>query len=232
MASVVVHLVLAQVDDGQHRLVGEQEEGLSRARSSAAERRPVDRDAASPGPPGPAPGPPPRRPATCPAWPPCAACRSGSRPWRRPPAPAPARARPGRKADRCHRPRCRPRRPAGPGRGRRPRGCRRGTGCRAPPPSTTPATSPAMSTNSTVACTTLRLALITASWSSRWSGTWATPTVLSVVEKGWAATGADPPVRALNRLDFPELGSPTMPSRSISSQGTRARSAGRHRSAR
>ena len=44
--------------------------------------------------------------------------------------------------------------------------------------------------------------------------------VVSVVENGWAATGADPPVRALNRLDFPEFGSPTMPSRSINSEGT------------
>ena len=77
-----------------------------------------------------------------------------------------------------------------------------------------------MSTNSTVAWTSLRLLLISASASSRGSGTWATPTVVSVVENGWAATGADPPVRALNRLDLPELGRPTMPRRSIGSEAT------------
>ena len=32
--------------------------------------------------------------------------------------------------------------------------------------------------------------------------------LVSVVEKGWLATGAEPPVKALKRLDFPELGRP------------------------
>src|SRR5579859_7711954 len=84
-----------------------------------------------------------------------------------------------------------------------------------PSPDAEPATSPAMSTISTVAWTTLRLLLISARASSRWSSTRATPTLVSVVENGWAATRALPPVRALNRLDLPALGRPTRPNRSI-----------------
>src|SRR5579864_3932711 len=84
-----------------------------------------------------------------------------------------------------------------------------------PSPLEAPATKPAMSTNSTVAATTLRLLLMTARAERRWSETWATPTFVSVVEKGWAATRAEPPVSALNRLDLPALGRPTRPSRSI-----------------
>ena len=41
------------------------------------------------------------------------------------------------------------------------------------------------------------------------------PTVVSVVEKGCAATTVDAPVSALNRLDFPLLGRPTRPRRSM-----------------
>ena len=73
-----------------------------------------------------------------------------------------------------------------------------------------------MSTNSALAWTTFFERLdISASASSRWSGTEATPTLVSVVEKGWAATGASPPVRALNSEDFPALGRPTRPKRSM-----------------
>ena len=41
------------------------------------------------------------------------------------------------------------------------------------------------------------------------------PTLVSVVENGWEATRALPPVSALNRADLPAFGNPTMPSRSI-----------------
>lgn len=44
------------------------------------------------------------------------------------------------------------------------------------------------------------------------------PTEVVVVEKGWAATKADPPVKALKREDFPELGRPTSPRRSTYSK--------------
>ncbi len=73
-----------------------------------------------------------------------------------------------------------------------------------------------MSTNSTPAGTTLRDSDISARRSRRSSGTWAIPTDDSVVENGWAATGTLAPVRALNSEDFPALGNPTSPRRSIS----------------
>lgn len=41
------------------------------------------------------------------------------------------------------------------------------------------------------------------------------PVLVSVVENGCGATAAEPPVTALKRADFPALGSPTIPSRSI-----------------
>ena len=73
-----------------------------------------------------------------------------------------------------------------------------------------------MSTNSTVACTSFFEWLSSPRTSTRRSGTSATPTLVSVVENGWAATVASPPVRALNSDDFPALGSPTMLRRSTS----------------
>jgi hypothetical protein len=38
--------------------------------------------------------------------------------------------------------------------------------------------------------------------------------LVSVVENGWLATSVEPPVKALKRLDLPELGRPTSPMRS------------------
>src|SRR6266436_1420825 len=54
--------------------------------------------------------------------------------------------------------------------------------------------------------------------STRGSGTRAIPTLVSVVEKGWAATATVAPVRALNRLDLPAFGKPTRPRRSMPSR--------------
>ena len=87
---------------------------------------------------------------------------------------------------------------------------------------------PAMSTNSAVALTTFFDSLIAASASSRSSGTFATPTFVSVVENGCAATSALPPVNALKRDDLPALGRPTMPKRSM----TRIRVGAAHRTIR
>src|SRR4051795_11153966 len=89
-----------------------------------------------------------------------------------------------------------------------------------PSPVDEPATSPAMSTNSSVAETTFFDFDISASAVRRGSGTCAMPTWLSVVEKGWAATGTDAPVRALNSDDLPALGRPTRPRRSIEARVT------------
>ena len=57
----VGHLVLAQVDHGQHRLVGEQEGGAQVGPLLGGERRPVERRAPVQRPPAPPPWPPPRR---------------------------------------------------------------------------------------------------------------------------------------------------------------------------
>ena len=62
-----------------------------------------------------------------------------------------------------------------------------------PSPVDDPATRPAMSTNSRVAPTTFFDLLISARARRRGSGTWAMPTWVSVVEKGWAATGTRRP---------------------------------------
>src|SRR4051812_31231568 len=58
--------------------------------------------------------------------------------------------------------------------------------------------------------------------STRSSMTVAMPTVDSVVEKGCGATTASPPVRALNSVDLPALGRPTIPRRSMSASGYRS----------
>src|SRR5204862_5179 len=73
----------------------------------------------------------------------------------------------------------------------------------------------AMSTNSAVAYTVFFDALIVDRASSRSSATCATPMWVSVVEYEWGATTAAPPVSALKSADFPALGSPTSPNRSI-----------------
>ena len=68
-----------------------------------------------------------------------------------------------------------------------------------------------MSTNSAVACTTLRDALITASASTLGSGTLATPMLVSVVENGWAATAAEPPVERVEQRRLAGVGQPDDP---------------------
>src|SRR4051794_24730506 len=91
-----------------------------------------------------------------------------------------------------------------------------------PSPSEAPRCSPAMSANSAVAWTILRDALITANASTLGSGTVATPMLVSVVEKGWGATVAVPPVSALKSADLPALGRPMIPNRSIAVEGSGA----------
>ncbi len=90
-----------------------------------------------------------------------------------------------------------------------------------PSPVEAPGTRPAMSTTSIPAWTTFLLALIAANASSRASGRGAMETDDSVVVKGWGATAALAPVRALNKDVFPALGRPTRPRRSIGPDATR-----------
>jgi len=81
-----------------------------------------------------------------------------------------------------------------------------------PAPSDAPFTMPAMSTNSIAAGTTFSLLLITPSLSNRLSGTLTMPTFGSIVQKGkLAACAVWLPTKALNKVLFPTLGSPTMP---------------------
>src|SRR5690349_6433153 len=84
-----------------------------------------------------------------------------------------------------------------------------------PSPLDAPATSPPMSMNSQAAWTTFFDFDITASRSSRSSGTLARPTFGSLVANGYGAASAPPPANALNNDDFPALGRPTNPNRSI-----------------
>ena len=67
----------------------------------------------------------------------------------------------------------------------------------------------------TAACTIDFDLLIAASWSTRSSGTLATPMLGSFVAKGYGAASAPPPVRALYSELLPALGRPTRPKRSI-----------------
>mmetsp|Transcript_2979 Transcript_2979/g.12058 ORF Transcript_2979/g.12058 Transcript_2979/m.12058 type:complete len:204 (+) Transcript_2979:1404-2015(+) len=81
-----------------------------------------------------------------------------------------------------------------------------------PSPSLAPLTRPAMSTNSSTAGTTLALLLISPSLSSLRSGTGTTPVLGSMVQKGKLAASAFCAfVSALNSVDLPTLGMPTMP---------------------
>src|SRR5690606_25447890 len=84
-----------------------------------------------------------------------------------------------------------------------------------PSPLDAPSTSPPMSTTWTAACTMLRDFDISANRSSRSSGTLATPMLGSLVANGYGAASAPPPVSALYNDDFPALGSPTSPNRSM-----------------
>src|SRR6266571_3883027 len=84
-----------------------------------------------------------------------------------------------------------------------------------PSPLDAPATSPAMSTNSTVAGTTRAGRATAASASSLGSGTATTPTLGSIVLKGLFSAAIPALVSALNSVDLPTLGSPTMPQRRL-----------------
>src|SRR5690606_12762163 len=72
-------------------------------------------------------------------------------------------------------------------------------------------TRPAMSTNSTAVGTTFCGLMISASALSRGSGTGTTPTLGSMVQKGKLAAAMPARVNALNRVDLPTFGRPTMP---------------------
>src|SRR3954447_13980542 len=80
-----------------------------------------------------------------------------------------------------------------------------------PCPSLAPRTMPAMSTNVTVAGTVLALANISLSTSSRASGTLPMPRLGSIVAKGWFAARTSFLVNALNSVDLPTFGKPTIP---------------------
>ena len=81
-----------------------------------------------------------------------------------------------------------------------------------PSPLLAPFTSPAMSTNVIRVGMTCRDFAISASLSSRGSGTATSPTFGSMVQNGkFAACAAAVRVSALNRVDLPTFGRPTMP---------------------
>src|SRR5690606_14218392 len=80
-----------------------------------------------------------------------------------------------------------------------------------PSPLAAPATSPAMSTNSTAVGTTRSGFTMSASAFRRGSGTGTTPTLGSMVQNGKLAAAMPALVSALNRVDLPTFGRPTMP---------------------
>src|SRR5690606_17525133 len=80
-----------------------------------------------------------------------------------------------------------------------------------PSPLLAPATRPAMSTNSNEVGTTRSGLTISASCCRRGSGTGTTPVLGSMVQKGKLAAAMPALVRALNRVDLPTFGRPTMP---------------------
>ena len=80
-----------------------------------------------------------------------------------------------------------------------------------PSPLAAPATRPAMSTNSTAVGMTFCGLMISASWLRRGSGTGTTPTLGSMVQNGKLAAAMPALVSALNRVDLPTFGRPTMP---------------------
>ena len=111
------------------------------------------------------------------------------------------------------------RRPAARTRWRRPRGCRRGTGCPGPRPCWP--LRPGRRCRRTARRRARRCGSSTSrpGASRRWSGTLATPTLGSLVAKAYGAASAPPPVSALYSEDLPALGRPTNPKRSIPNQG-------------
>ena len=93
-----------------------------------------------------------------------------------------------------------------------------------PSPLLAPRTSPAMSTKVIRAGITRALFAIPASRSSRGSGTATSPTFGSMVQKGkFAACAAAVRVSALNSVDLPTFGSPTIPTFSAISSLRRPR---------
>ena len=68
-----------------------------------------------------------------------------------------------------------------------------------------------MSTNSTAVGTSFCGLTISASWFRRGSGTGTTPTFGSIVQNGKLAAAMPALVSALNRVDLPTFGRPTMP---------------------
>src|SRR5690606_10243198 len=80
-----------------------------------------------------------------------------------------------------------------------------------PSPLEAPATRPAMSTNSMVVGTTRWGFTISASLVSRGSGMATTPALGSMVQNGKFSAPIPALVSALNRVDLPTLGRPTMP---------------------
>lgn len=80
-----------------------------------------------------------------------------------------------------------------------------------PSPLAAPATRPAISTNSTAVGISFCGLTISASSFRRGSGTGTTPTLGSIVQNGKLAAAMPALVKALNRVDLPTLGRPTMP---------------------
>ena len=80
-----------------------------------------------------------------------------------------------------------------------------------PSPREAPFTRPAMSTISTVAGMVRLGWQISVSTSRRLSGTEVEPTLGSIVQNGKFALWALPELTQLNKVDFPTLGSPTIP---------------------
>jgi hypothetical protein len=80
-----------------------------------------------------------------------------------------------------------------------------------PSPCEAPLTRPAMSTNSRLVGMIFSELNIFANWPRRSSGTGTTPTLGSIVQKGKLALSAPAAESALKSVDFPTLGSPTIP---------------------
>src|SRR5690554_992334 len=80
-----------------------------------------------------------------------------------------------------------------------------------PSPLLAPLTKPAISTISTVAGKTLSGCTNSSNFSNRGSGTLTTPILGSIVQNGKFALWALAFDKQLNNVDFPTLGSPTIP---------------------
>src|SRR5690554_4592507 len=80
-----------------------------------------------------------------------------------------------------------------------------------PSPFDAPATKPAISTNSIVVGSTRSGLTISARGPKRGSGTGTMPVFGSMVQKGKFSAAIPDLVKALNRVDLPTLGKPTIP---------------------